>query len=198
MSIKGMVYLSDLEISHDGNYVMHIVCTANSRLYQARIYDVTSGNVLHCPETEVHVHEASFTEDAAFFLLGLMDGSLQLYDITSGLLLFSLRAHSGAIHRIFTSETVNVVMTTAGGLDSKDRSVRLWKISDQRISPLTVFTPDAKISSLVFTFGGRAVAMEITDIVTFQLVDQDTFVSCDVTHSNDAIRGSFVVDLKEL
>ncbi|XP_032230657.2 protein qui-1 isoform X5 [Nematostella vectensis] len=196
--MEQFIEFQDLEISHDGNYVMHIVCTANSRLYQARIYDVTSGNVLHCPETEVHVHEASFTEDAAFFLLGLMDGSLQLYDITSGLLLFSLRAHSGAIHRIFTSETVNVVMTTAGGLDSKDRSVRLWKISDQRISQLTVFTPDAKISSLVFTFGGRAVAMEITDIVTFQLVDQDTFVSCDVTHSNDAIRGSFVVDLKEL
>lgn len=184
---------TDLAISNNGCYVLDIVFDTISSHYHAVLFDVTSGRLLHEPEDIVHC--AAFVTSGEQFLLGTVDGNLRLYDTVSGQCIHSMRAHSGAIHRIFTNHYNDVVMTTVGGLDSKDRSLRIWRTKDNEVSVHAVFTPDAKISSMTFAAQGQAIALEITDIVPLWLISE----RYKHAHLNqaDLMSTSFTVDLTD-
>lgn len=187
---------SDLTISSDGSYVLDIVYDTISGHYHAVVYDVTSGRLLHEPEDNVHC--AAFVTSGKQFLLGTTDGNLRLYDTSSGQCIHSMRAHSGAIHRIFTNDFTDVVMTTVGGLDSKDRSLRIWRTKDNEVTIHAVFTPDAKISSMTFAAKGQAITLEITDIVPFWLISDSDRKHIDLNQDHAySLRNSFTVDLAD-
>jgi WD40 repeat protein len=165
------------------------------------VYDVTSGSLVHKPDDNVHC--ATFTSSGKQFVLGTMDGQLRMYDSVSGQYIHGVRAHGGAIHHIFTSDYADIVMTTVGGLDSKDRSLRLWRINDYELVLHAVFTPDAKISSMAFAAKGQAIVLEITDIVPFWLIsdgdNKPITLKGDLIPDNQAnyLKNSFAIDLSD-
>ena len=119
---------------------------------------------------------------------------MNLHDLETGICLKSLRAHVGSVHRVYTTSDGAVAMTTAGGLDSKDRSIKFWEAKQGGISLLTVFTPDAKISSMAISSDGHVAALELTSVVPFWLA-KDGKRRLSNQASLDLLSGSFVVDL---
>ena len=163
----------EMQLDKDGHHLSDILYDIGAKLYRAVVYDLNTGKLLFISETEQHVHSSAIISETGTLLLGLFDGTMELYDIERGTCLHTLKqAHLGAIHRIYTTADGSVAMTTAGGLDSKDRSIHFWRIRKNRITLLTVFTPDAKVSSMNLSGDGHLVALEITEVVPFVLVTE--------------------------
>lgn len=184
-----------MQLAKDGNYLSDIVYDVSQKLYRAVVYDLNTGKRLFISETEHHVHSSAIISETRTLILGLFDGTMELYDIERGTCSHRLKhAHLGAVHRIYVTDDGSVAMTTAGGLDSKDRSIRFWKISRNRITLLTVFTPDAKVSSMNLSGDGRLVALEITEVVPFVLVRETNRETLQFSNL-DRFACSFIVDL---
>lgn len=161
----------EMQLAKDGLHLSDILYDVSMKLYRAVVFDLNTGKRLFISETEQHVHSSAMISETRTLILGLFDGTMELYDIERGTCLHRLKhAHLGAIHRIYTTDDGSVAMTTAGGLDSKDRSIRFWRTRRNKINLLTVFTPDAKVSSMNLSGDGHLVALEITEVVPFVLV----------------------------
>ena len=185
-----------MQLAKDGHHLSDILYDIGVKLYRAVVYDLNTGKRLFISETEQHIHSAIISETGSL-ILGLFDGTMELYDIERGTCLHRLElAHLGAIHRIYTTDDGSVAMTTAGGLDSKDRSIRFWRIRKNRITLLTVFTPDAKVSSMNLSGDGHLVALEITEVVPFVLV-RETNRETQRFNYLERFTCSFAVDLSD-
>lgn len=185
----------EMQLAKDGHHLSDILYDIGVKLYRAVVYDLKAGKLLFISETEHHVHSSAIISESSTLLLGLFDGTMELYNIERGTCLHRLKqAHLGAIHRVYTTDDGSVAMTTAGGLDSKDRSIRFWRMRKNRITLLTVFTPDAKVSSMNLSGDGHLVALEITEVVPFVLVRE---TNRETLRFNDLERFtcSFTVDL---
>jgi len=185
----------EMQLAKDGHHLSDILYDIGVKLYRAVVYDLKTGKLLFISETEHHVHSSAIISETSTLLLGLFDGTMELYNIERGTCLHRLKqAHLGAIHRVYTTDDGSVAMTTAGGLDSKDRSIRFWRMRKNRITLLTVFTPDAKVSSMNLSGDGHLVALEITEVVPFVLVRE---TNRETLRFNDLERFtcSFTVDL---
>lgn len=184
-----------MQLANDGNHLSDIVYDLGMELYRAVVYEPKTGKLLFKSQTQHHVHSSAIISETGSLILGLFDGTMELYNIERGTCLHRLtHAHLGAIHRIYTTNDGTVAMTTAGGLDSKDRSIRFWRISRNKITLLTVFTPDAKVSSMNLSGDGHLVALEITEVVPFVLVREmhrKTLQLCNL----ERFTCSFIVDL---
>lgn len=160
-----------MQLAKDGNFLSDIVYDLGTKLYRAVVYEVHTGRLLFKSQTEHHVHSSAVISETKTLILGLFDGTMELYNIGNGTCVHRLtHAHLGAIHRIYTTNDGAIAMTTAGGLDSKDRSIRFWRVSRTKLTLLTAFTPDAKVSSMNLSADGHLVALEITEVVPFILV----------------------------
>ena len=197
-NLKSEIYYRFLEmhLAKDGSLLSDIVYDLDTKLYRAVVHDVKTGKLLFTSEKEQQVHSSAIISETRNLIVGLFDGTMELYDIETGDCLHSLsHAHLGAIHRIYTDDDGTVAMTTAGGLDSKDRSIRFWRLYKDRIAQLTVFTPDAKVSSMNLSGDGHLVALEITEVVPFVLV-REAQRPKELQLSNlDKFGCSFIVDL---
>lgn len=184
-----------MQLAKDGHHLTDILYDIGLKVYRAVVYDLRTGKLLFISETEHHVHSSAIISETRTLILGLFDGTMELYDIERGTCLHRLKqAHLGAIHRIYTTDDGSVAMTTAGGLDSKDRSIRFWRMRKNRITLLTVFTPDAKVSSMNLSGDGHIVALEITDVVPFVLV-RETNRETQRFNNLQRFTCSFTVDL---
>ncbi|XP_068711765.1 NACHT domain- and WD repeat-containing protein 1-like isoform X2 [Montipora foliosa] len=166
---------SEMQLAKDGSLLSDIVYDSHTRVYRAVVFDVKSGNLSFASKTKHQIHTSAILAETRNLLLGLFDGTIELCDIDNGdgqCLHRINRAHLGSIHRIYTTDDGTVAMTTAGGLDSKDRSIRFWRLHKDHVELLTVFTPDAKVSSMNISSDGHFVALEITDVVAFVLVKE--------------------------
>lgn len=164
----------------------------------AVVYEVHTGRLLLKSQTEHHVHSLAIISKTNTLILGLFDGTMELYDVGNGTCVHRLmQAHLGAIHRIYTTNDGSVAMTTAGGLDSKDRSICFWRLSKTKLTLSTVFTPDAKVSSMNLSGDGQLVALEITEVVPFVLVKE---IQREVSRFSDIDRFTcnYIVDLADL
>lgn len=169
-----------------------------TKLYTAVVYEVHTGRLLLKSQTEHHVHSLAIISKTNTLILGLFDGTMELYDVGNGTCVHRLmHAHLGAIHRIYTTNDGSVAMTTAGGLDSKDRSICFWRLSKTKLTLFTVFTPDAKVSSMNLSGDGQLVALEITEVVPFVLVKE---TQREVSRFSDIDRFTcnYIVDLADL
>lgn len=186
-----------MQLAKDGNYLSDIVYDVSMKLYRAVVYDLNTGKRIFISETEHHVHSSATISETRTLILGLFDGTMELYDIERGTCSHRrTHAHLGAVHRIYITDDGTVAMTTAGGLDSKDRSIRFWRMSRNRITLLTVFTPDAKVSSMNLSGDGHLVALEITEVVPFVLVTETNRETLHFSNL-DRFACSFVVDLED-
>lgn len=184
-----------MQLAKDANYLSDIVYDVSQELYRAVVYDLNTGKRLFISEAKHHVHSSAIISETRTLILGLFDGTMELYDIERETCSHRLKhAHLGAVHRIYITDDGSVAMTTAGGLDSKDRSIRFWRISRNRITLLTVFTPDAKVSSMNLSGDGRLVALEITEVVPFVLVKETNRETLQFNNL-DRFACSFIVDL---
>lgn len=160
-----------MKLVKDGSLLSDIVYDLRSKVYRAVVFDLETGKLLFESETNHQVHTSVILPEARNLLQGLLDGTIQLDDIDTGECLHRInRAHLGSVHGIYTTDDGTVAMTTAGGLDSKDRSIRFWSLHKDRMELLTVFTPDAKVSSMNISSDGVFVALELTDVVPFVLL----------------------------
>ena len=163
-----------MQLVKDGSLLSDIVYDLQSKVYRAVVFDVETGKLLFESATNYQVHTSVILPETRHLLLGLFDGAIQLVDIDTGKCLHRInRAHLGSVHRISTTDDGTVAMTTAGGLDSKDRSIRFWNLDKDRMELLTVFTPDAKVSSMNISSDGFFVALELTDVVPFVLLREN-------------------------
>jgi len=186
-----------MQLAKDGHHLSDILYDIGVKLYRAVVYDLNTGKRLFISRTEQHVHSSAIISETGSLILGMFDGTMELYDIERGTCLHRLKlAHLGAIHRIYTTDDGSVAMTTAGGLDSKDRSIRFWRIRKNRITLLTVFTPDAKVSSMNLSGDGHLVALEITEVVPFVLV-RETNRETQRFNYLERFTCSFTVDLSD-
>ena len=186
-----------MDLVQDGSLLSDIVYELDSKLYRGVVYDLRTGKRVFVSATEQHVHSSAIISETRRVMMGLFDGTIELYDIENGDCLHRIsRAHLGSVHRIYTTDDGTVAMTTAGGLDSKDRSVRLWRLDRDRVDPLTVFTPDAKVSSMNISGDGHLVALEITDVVPFVLATETNKKELQLRPLNE-FSCSFVVDLTD-
>lgn len=186
---------NEMQLAKDGNLLSDIVYDLDTMLYRAVVYDVKTGKLLFISEAEHQVHSSAIISETRNLILGLFDGTMEIVDLETGDCLHRRsHAHLGTIHRIYTTDDGTVAMTTAGGLDSKDRSIRFWRLHKDKISLLTVFTPDAKVSSMNLSGDGHLVALEITEVVSFVLVRETKFKELQLIHT-DGFVCSFIVDL---
>ena len=187
----------EMKLTNDGCFLLDVVFDKSLGRYRAVVYDLQTGQPKHAPLTPVHVHTAAISVENNCFLLGLFDGGLELYNLDNGSRVQHVTAHSGAVHCIRTTSDGTVAMTTAGALDSKDRSIRLWDVGE-KIALLSVFTPDAKISSMALADDGQLVALEMMDVVPFWLVrGGEGRGNCKRKHASK--KGSTItVDLKKM
>lgn len=189
---------SEMQLATDGNLLSDIVYDLGTKLYTAVVYEVHTGRLLLKSQTEHHVHSLAIISKTNTLILGLFDGTMELYDVGNGTCVHRLmHAHLGAIHRIYTTNDGSVAMTTAGGLDSKDRSICFWRLSKTKLTLFTVFTPDAKVSSMNLSGDGQLVALEITEVVPFVLVKE---TQREVSRFSDIDRFTcnYIVDLADL
>ena len=186
-----------MQLAKDGHHLSDILYDIDLKLYRAVVYDLKTGKLLFISDTENHVHSSAIISETRTLILGLFDGTMELYDIDRGTCLHRLKqAHLGAIHRIYTTDDGSFAMTTAGGLDSKDRSIRIWRMRKNRMTLLTVFTPDAKVSSMNLSGDGHLVALEITEVVPFVLV-RGTNRETKRLNNLERFTCSFTVDLSD-
>lgn len=164
-----------MQLAADGNLLSDIVYNLATQLYSAVVYEVHTGRLLFKSKTEKkrHVHSFAIIAETRTLILGLSDGTMELYDVGKGTCVQRLKhAHLGAIHRIYTTNDGSVAMTTAGGLDAKDRSIRFWRLCKSKLTLFTVFTPDAKVSSMNLSGDGQLVALEVTEVVPLFLSEE--------------------------
>ena len=187
-----------MQLAADENLLSDIVYNLATQLYSAVVYEVHTGRLLFKSKTEHHVHSFAIIAETRTLILGLFDGTMELYDVGKGTCVQRLKhAHLGAIHRIYTTNDGSVAMTTAGGLDSKDRSIRFWRLCKSKLTLFTVFTPDAKVSSMNLSGDGQLVALEVTEVVPFVLV-RGTQREVNRFSDLDRFTCNYIVDLADL
>ena len=192
-------FFIEMELVKDGSLLSDIIFDLDTKLYRAVIFDVKTGKLLFISGTEHQVHSSAISSETGRLVLGLFDGTIELYDIETGDCLHRISlAHLGSVHRIYTIDDGTIAMTTAGGLDSKDRSIRFWRLHKDRIALLAVFTPDAKVSSMNISGDGHLVALEITEVVPFVLTTETNINRKELQlRTFNEFSCSFVVDLTD-
>ena len=185
-----------MQLTKDGSLLSDIVYDLRAKIYRSVVYDLKTGERIFISETKNQVHSSAINSETRNMMLGLFDGTIELFDLETGDFLHRIsHAHLGAVHRIYTTDDGTVAMTTAGGLDSKDRSIRFWRMHNDEITLLTVFTPDAKVSSMNLSGDGHLVALEITDVVPFVLVRDSNRNELQQLSNTDECVCTYIVDL---
>jgi WD40 repeat protein len=117
----------------------------------ARLWETSSGKILHSYPHEAIVTCSSFSADSAIVATGCIDGSARLWHVASGSALpFQVR-HDHTINAVALSGDRQFLLTA-----SEDQSARIWSIASQKPIGSMLLHADA-IKSAAFSSMGTTV-----------------------------------------
>ena len=88
------------------------------------LYDAGTLGQVYFMEVDVGVRSISFSPDGNLLAVGTNDGRIQLWEVSSGTLIRSLKGHYGAVEDVTFSPS-GELLASGSGLD-----VRLWRVAD--------------------------------------------------------------------
>eukprot|EP00794_Sanderia_malayensis_P012962 gene12962-14292_t len=165
---------SDTQLFNNGTLLADMAYDTKDQQYQLITYSTVTLKITYITPPGFSVNIFKLSSDNKSVIIGTWTGDVLSYEIpddTQSICTIKhvAKAHSGPVHQILVSQTADQVLTIAGAFNSRDRSVRLWRMRNGHM--ITEYTPDVKISSMLATKDFRFVVFEIQGkLVKFELL----------------------------
>jgi WD40 repeat protein len=126
----------------------------NITSYNIKLYDVASGNVLKIFLSQSNIESLAFNPDGKTIASGLNDGTIQLWDASSGNLIRTLAGHQSYVSDLTYSPDGRILVSA-----SNDKTIKAWAMESGSL--LTTITEKQSIQQISFTADGEELIVRL-------------------------------------
>lgn len=137
-----------IALSHNDNLLA--VSEENGNLNIIHINDQNKIDSIYSEESENAIYAMAFDQNNKQLAFGDNKGSIKIYDMGSGQIVFDLRAHNTRVTNIKYSPD-NKILASA----SRDASIRLWEASNLNTQPFLLTDHESMVLSIDFSPDGK-------------------------------------------